>query len=504
MEHSIIVVFRFWNIIMMAFRFWNIIMMADDGWPEIDLNDFPNNMISGLTFEEILAVCNGKHPAEEGNIPDEPTNSRQQDVQPTRTISNEPTCSNARAEMSGSSCVSDSRFAKPLTDDESTSLKSVSIPKSTKRRNTWALNVFEEWCQYRHSKTDESNKMREILRKPITCFSIEELNYWLSKFVHEVRKKDSTMYPQNSLVSIIAGIQGILHQNDIFHQFFKDQCFFPLRQALDTAMKISVQNNVGLHKKQAPVVMETEEETLWEKGELGSSSPQQLIQTLFYLNGIHFGIRGGSEHHNLTIDQFSLVTYEGSECLVYREKVNKTYQGGLKQRKLNPKEKSYFKNSDMSPEKCHIELFKLFKQLRPDALPFYLQCKKTYKEDTWFTTRPMGINTLQKMLKTMCQKAGLGINHTNHSLKASLATRLYHQNVDEQLIMQMTGHRSIDGVRSYKRTEQWQIRDACAIIDGKSGRVNKSNSSESSRTAPIFNFYNCDVRINSDKLNPDA
>lgn len=104
-------------------------------------------------------------------------------------------------------------------------------------------------------------------------------------------------------------------------------------------MKISVQNNVGLHvhKKQAPVVMEADEEQLWEKGELGNSSPQQLVHTLFYLNGIHFGIRGGAEHHNLTIDQFSLEMVNGSQCLVYREKANKTFQGDLKQRKLIPK-----------------------------------------------------------------------------------------------------------------------------------------------------------------------
>lgn len=59
-------------------------------------------------------------------------------------------------------------------------------------------------------------------------------------------------------------------------------------------------------KKQAPVVIEADEEQLWEKGALGNSSPKQLVQTPFYLNGIHFGIRGGADHQNLTIDQFSL------------------------------------------------------------------------------------------------------------------------------------------------------------------------------------------------------
>ncbi len=71
-------------------------------------------------------------------------------------------------------------------------------------------------------------------------------------------------------------------------------------------MKMSVKNNIGIHKKQAPIITEDQEAKLWQEGQLGSSTPTQLIQTLFYLNGLHFGIRGGTEHHNLTIDQFEI------------------------------------------------------------------------------------------------------------------------------------------------------------------------------------------------------
>ena len=37
---------------------------------------------------------------------------------------------------------------------------------------------------------------------------------------------------------------------------------------------------------------------------------------------------------------------------------------------------------------------------------------------------------------------------------ATAATRLYNAGVDEQLIMETTGHRSLEGVRSYKRTSE--------------------------------------------------
>ena len=41
--------------------------------------------------------------------------------------------------------------------------------------------------------------------------------------------------------------------------------------------------------------------------------------------------------------------------------------------------------------------------------------------------------------------------YTNHSLQATTATHLFHYDVDEQLIMERTGHRLTDRVRSYKR-----------------------------------------------------
>ena len=44
------------------------------------------------------------------------------------------------------------------------------------------------------------------------------------------------------------------------------------------------------------------------------------------------------------------------------------------------------------------------------------------------------------------------IYRTNSSFRASAATRLYQAGVDEQLVMERTGHRSLEGVHSYKRT----------------------------------------------------
>ncbi len=50
--------------------------------------------------------------------------------------------------------------------------------------------------------------------------------------------------------------------------------------------------------------------------------------------------------------------------------------------------------------------------------------------------------------------AGFAGHYTNHSLRVSAATHLFDSGVDEQLIMNRTGHSGTDGVRVYKRASE--------------------------------------------------
>ncbi len=56
---------------------------------------------------------------------------------------------------------------------------------------------------------------------------------------------------------------------------------------------------------------------------------------------------------------------------------------------------------------------------------------------------------LDQTVARLCSAASIKVYRTNHSLRATAATRLYSAGVDEQMIMETTGHRSLEGVRSY-------------------------------------------------------
>ena len=65
---------------------------------------------------------------------------------------------------------------------------------------------------------------------------------------------------------------------------------------------------------------------------------------------------------------------------------------------------------------------------------------------------PVGRDTLQKKFHFMCEQAEIKGNKTNHSLRATGATKLYESGVPEKLIQEHTGHRSLEALRVYKQT----------------------------------------------------
>lgn len=98
-------------------------------------------------------------------------------------------------------------------------------------------------------------------------------------------------------------------------------------------------------------------------------------------------------------------------------------------------------------------------------MSFYLRSLTKPSETQWYADVRVGINTMSKVVKGLCGKAGLLGFYTNHSLRATAATRMYEADLPEQLICEKTGHRS-DAVRGYKRTNTTQEQAASDVVQG--------------------------------------
>lgn len=82
-----------------------------------------------------------------------------------------------------------------------------------------------------------------------------------------------------------------------------------------------------------------------------------------------------------------------------------------------------------------------------------------------YSKQPVGVNKLGNFMKDICAKGGVSGNLTNHSGKRTCATTLYRNRIDEQDIMDRTGHRSTDAVRKYKRCSDDIRRAVSSVLD---------------------------------------
>ena len=67
------------------------------------------------------------------------------------------------------------------------------------QRDNWAFNALKDWQVQRDVLPDELYK--ESMEKQLQLLWTEsELNYWIPKFLYEVRKENGLRYPASSLI----------------------------------------------------------------------------------------------------------------------------------------------------------------------------------------------------------------------------------------------------------------------------------------------------------------
>ena len=140
------------------------------------------------------------------------------------------------------------------------------------------------------------------------------------------------------------------------------------------------------------------------------------------------------------------------------------------------------------PERYFVRLFKRYLALlpaNPSADAFYLQPSRHPTSTCWFSATPLGHYSLGRTISCICKEADIGGYKTNYSLRATAATRLYQSGVDEQLVMERTGHCSLEGVCSYKRISDTQCQALSNMLNcSKKTRTNSSNEIRGVPTLP--------------------
>ena len=368
-----------------------------------------------------------------------------------------------------------SRFASPSYFQEIQKVKESRIPSKTKANTEWANNIWRDWASFR-SKYVAPEESTFALDTNIVNMEVSAISFWLQRFVLDVRKANKQQYCPDSLYQICCGLQRVLRNAGKDVNFFEQFQFAEFRAVLDGVLKQLNGSGKFIHKKKANVITMAMEDTLWEKGLLGDHSPQVLSDTMVYLNGLCFALRSGEQHRRLHFKPAQIQLVEppgGTAYLVYKEDMSKTNQAGLHHRNLAPKEVVHHPNKE-NPQRCLGRLYKLYTSLcpadRPDSA-FYLAPLTHPKENCWFKRVPLGHCKLAEVVPRLMRSASIPGYFTNHFLRVTAATRLYDAEVDEATIMDRTGHRSVEGIRTYKRASDKLKQLSSNVLNQNSKRV---------------------------------
>ena len=352
--------------------------------------------------------------------------------------------------------TSNERFQSFSTDNEIDKTIKNSVPKSTQSKEKWAISILQNYNNARNQFILPSGSDELMVLNLVEDMSKSDLSFLLPKFIIDVRKKDGSKYPGETLRQIICAIfHYFRYQKGKSWDFFKDIEFDTSRKTLDACMKARTREGIGLYKRKADFISHDLEEKLWNDGHLGMNSPKQLLYTIVYLFGLHFGLRARKEHRQLRAGKYSQLKIiidpiSGANILRYTEDCEKTRNGGLHDRNISPKIIDVF---ETETERNIVKIYKKYMSVRPDGKNtqnFYLQPLQERKGNIWFKDQAMGENTLGDVIKTLFANANVEGHFTNHSLRRSKVTRLFQAGFEKESIKNQTGHKSDAGIMAYR------------------------------------------------------
>ena len=371
------------------------------------------------------------------------------------------------------------QFKVPESADKIYDLSNRKFSEQSRNRIKWALKMFNEWHNNRMSEVHvEGQRRRSDLQ--FSDYSQQDLCYTLYRFITEVRKMDKSEFPPNSVQEIIIMIQMFLNERGVYWKLLDGENFHQLRNTVDNVMKDRHAKGLGV-KKSSQVISLANEAKLFESRALGEENPIQLLRTVIYMLGLHLALRGDLEHMRLRRPGFGCqITTElddksGKEILVYREDpLQKTNQGGLIGKCQN-KVVKVFPSANRS--RCPVKLFGKYIGLLPNSKScgkLYLHPRAKPTPSVWYCDAPFGKNKIYSNVKDVCKLAGIEGKFTNHSLRATCASRMFSCQIPEQVIKEITGHKS-ECVRVYKRTNTEMLKTASVSICGENDVKKQEN-----------------------------
>lgn len=184
------------------------------------------------------------------------------------------------------------RFGQVVTESELNKRKIERIPGNTRRR--WVVNVWQKWVEFRKDTVETITGLYKTIRSLSEC-TTEELDFWLSRFIVEVRNESGDSYPASTLYSLACALNRHIKEElarvDINIMSKNDNRFANFRPALDSKMKEVTGEGTGTVQKRADPVTTEDKAKLSEFGTIGLHSVEALSYAVFWYKGYEWACK---------------------------------------------------------------------------------------------------------------------------------------------------------------------------------------------------------------------
>lgn len=256
------------------------------------------------------------------------------------------------ASSSGSSSFA-GRFI-PMDHNQRQEFLQINENKNTQRKMVTAIKTLKNFLINCKNESREPQNIPPVL-----------LDEYLQEFFIGIRKdnknnnnnsENDTQYQPGSLDGFQTMINRHLRLNNYGHDIITDQIFTKSRECLKAKKKNLKKLGFGNRPNAAEAVDSEEEDELFQSGAFGTENPDSLISALWYMNTMHFGLRGSHEHRQLKWGDVTLQTEpSGRQKLIYNERLTKTRDGSNTRNTRAYAPKSWSNEKD--EKKCHVKIY---------------------------------------------------------------------------------------------------------------------------------------------------
>jgi hypothetical protein len=345
-----------------------------------------------------------------------------------------------------------------------------SKPSSTKRATLYGVKKFSDWLNKRSKVCDFHTVTKE------------ELNELLRKFYAEVKSsKQGCSLTPSTLTCLRAAIHRHITSAPYNRPFniITEQEFTSANNMFAARCKLYFKagNKKPQHK---PCIGDGDMEKLGQYFSAWNNNPSVLVEACWFYLCFHFGRRGREGWAVMTKDTFVVKQdTEGHEYVTPTvTETTKNHQGGNKQ-----------KDIDYSDQRMYgpaVDIFKFYiSKLNPKSNRLFQTPLRTFQFSAhWYSSEPMGKNTLCEIMKAISRKAGLSCIYTCHSVRTSTITKLYQAGISPQSIIAITKHKNIPSLTHYiEDISTEEKRECSSILSASLGLPSVSTECEANSVA---------------------